>query len=190
MKKNIILNILFGFIYYILSTIFFFYWCVFEVFYGNIIDLSMSLFCIIYFVIPFIFLILPIILKFSLNQKFYKSILYSFLGIVIYIFLILLLKFSINIYFKTFTIEKWSNSNWYGFRYLMIDDLEEKYNLIGMTKSEIYDILGKGNNKLKTNQEENVLCYTIRNGFLEGDYYLIYLNENDIVTKVDIFHLN
>lgn len=188
MQKYKILNVIFGILYYILGTIFFFYSYIFEALAGSISNFSTILFYLFYLIMPIILLLMPIILKFTLRKEFYKSILYSCIGIVVYIFIILGLTFGINRYFKTFTKEKWSNDNWRGFRYLMIDDMEKKYNFIGITKNEVYSILGEEDKKLEKLQGEYVICYSMRNGFFEGDYYNIFLNDDDIVTKVDIVH--
>lgn len=185
MHRDKILSVSFGILYYILTPIFFFYLYIFEALTGSISDFSETLFYIVYVVIPIILVLMPILLKIILGKKFYKTILYSCLGFAIYILIIISLKFSIDMYFKTFTIEKWSNNNWHGFRYLMIDDMEKKYDFIGMNKNEIYDILGKEDKEL---EGEYVICYSMRNGFFEGDYYLIYLNEDDIVIKTDNTH--
>lgn len=188
MKKENVLGIILGIMYYILGIIFFFYLYVFEALAGSISDFSSTLFYVIYLIIPIILLMLPVILKFAIKKEFYKSILYSCIGIIIYIIIIILLTIGIKNYFKTFSTEKWSNDNWNSFRYLMIEDMENKYDFIGMTKDEVYSVLGKEDKKLEELLGEYVICYSMRNGFLEGDYYQIFLNEDDIVTKTDTMH--
>ena len=188
MKRDRFLNILFGSLYYVLGILFFFYLYIFGELLGNISDFSKILFYAVYIILPILIMILPVIRKFILKEKFYKSILYSCLAVVIYIFVLLGLNFGIKSYFKTFTTEKWSNRDWYSYRYLMIDDLEEKYNFIGMSKEEVYDILGKTDEGVKESGGEYVIAYPIKNGFFEGDYYQIYFDKNDVVTKVNTVH--
>ena len=188
MKKEKILNMISGILYYILGSIFFSCLYIFEVLVGNISNFSTTLFYIIYLIVPIILLIMPIIIKYIFRKRFYKSILYSCIGIIIYLILIIGLTFSINRYFDTFSKKKWCNANWHSFRYLMIDDMREKYNLIGMKKNEVYNILGKEDKELEKLQGEYVICYSIRNGFFEGEYFQISLNDDDVVTKINIAH--
>ena len=66
--------------------------------------------------------------------------------------------------------------------------MKEKYNLIGMKKSEVYNILGKEDQELEKLQGEYVICYSIRNGFFEGEYFQISLNDDEVVTKINVVH--
>ncbi len=190
MKKDKILGIVLGILFYVFSSIFFFFLYVIEAITGSISDFSSILFYIVYLMIPIIILMLPIIFKFIFNKKFYKSVCYSALMIIFYILLLFLLQLGIRNYFSTFTKEKWTNENWHGFRYLMIEDLEKQYDLIGMNKEEIYQILGEEDRKLYEFNDSNSLCYSMRNGFFEGDYYIVILNDEDIVIDIDITHFD
>lgn len=71
----------------------------------------------------------------------------------------------------------------------MIDDLEKKYTLEGMTKDEVYKLLGKEDRKSERLMGEYIISYSMRKGFLDGNAFNIYLNENNIVTKTDIIYL-
>ena len=186
MKKNKILGIVLGILFYLLSSIFFFYLYIFDELVGYINDFSNILFYITHLIIPIIILMMPIIFKFIFKIKFYKSICYSTLIIILYIIILFILTFGIINYFKTFTKEKWINEDWHNFRYLMIEDLEKQYNLIGMNKEEIYQILGEEDRK--SNEDDRTLYYSIKNGFFEGDYYIINLNDENIVTDIEITH--
>ena len=182
MKKDKILGIILGVVYYILSPIFYFYLFVIEALAGSISDFSMILFYICYAILPIILLAIPLIIKFVFKKKFYKSILYSVLLVIIYLIILISITFGLRQYFKIFTTDKWTNENWNSFRYLMIEDLEEKYNLVGMTEDEVYNILGEENADFK----ENVICYLVRDGFLDGYYYYIYLDENGVVARTEL----
>lgn len=188
MKKDRVLNVISGTLYYLCGSIFFFCFYVFASLVGSISDFSKILFYIVYLMIPIVLFIMPIIVKFIFKKKFYQAILCGCIGIIVYIFLIIGSTFGINRYFNTFSKEKWCNDNWHSFRYLMIDDMEEKYNLIGMKKSEVYNILGKEDTELEKRQGEYAICYSTRNGLLEGDDYQIFFNDDDIVTKTSIVH--
>lgn len=48
---------------------------------------------------------------------------------------------SARIYFSNYSRSKWDNNEY--LRYCMIDDLERKYKIVGMTKDEVTDLLGK-----------------------------------------------
>lgn len=190
MKKDKILNPILGVLYYICVPVFFFYLCIFELFAGQIINFSAALFFIFFLIIPFLFLLLPVIIRYTLDKKFYKSILYSCAVILIHLLLILGLTFGLIKYFSTFSTEKWCNNDWYGFRYLMIDDLKEQHKLVGMEKDEVYSILGEEDSEFENSQGENVICYFVNDGFLAGEYFEIFLDDDDIVTKVDVAHWN
>lgn len=187
MKKDKILGIVLGILFYLFGSIFFFYLYVFELFAGSISDFSSIFLYIFYLIFPIIILSMPLIIKFAFKKKFYKSVLYSSLMIVIHIFVLLLLTFGIRTYFKTFTTEKWTNTNWHTFRYLMIEDLEIKYNLVGMRKEEIYQILGK-EDIIKKFGDDVSLCYLMGSGFFEEDYYAFILNDKDIVIDIKNLH--
>lgn len=186
MKKDTILGIIIGILYYVLSAIFYFYLYIIEALAGNISDFSSVLFYVCYAVLPIILLAMPLILKFAFKKKFYKSILYSMLSVIIYVIILLLITLGIRQYFKTFSTEKWSNENWNSFRYLMIDDLEDTYDLVGMTKEEVQSILGQEDVELEWLVTDYAIGYSVRDGFMEGYYYYIYLDENDVVVRTEL----
>jgi len=61
----------------------------------------------------------------------------------------------------------------------MLNDLEEKYNLVGMKKEEAIQILGKEYGK-----SDNCIYYHIGVNWLEVFYYYLEYDENGIITKV------
>ena len=185
MKKDKIFGIILGILYYVLSAIFYFYLFIIEVLAGSISDFSMTLFYICYAVLPIILLAMPLIVKFVFKKKFYKSILYSVLSVIIYLIILISITFGIRQYFKTFSTEKWSNENWNSFRYLMIDDLEDTYDLVGMTKEEVRALLGEEDVELEWLITDYAIGYSVRNGFMDWYYYYIYLDENDVVIRTE-----
>ena len=58
-----------------------------------------------------------------------------------------------------------------------------------MTKDEVYKLLGKEDRKSERLMGEYIISYSMRKGFLDGNAFNIYLNENNIVTKTDIIYL-
>lgn len=186
MKKEKIFGIILGILYYVLSVIFYFYLFIIEALAGSISDFSMTLFYICYAVLPIILLAMPLILKFAFKKKFYKSIIYSMFSVIIYLIILVIMTFGIRQYFKTFSTEKWSNENWNSFRYLMIDDLEDTYDLVGMTKEEVRALLGEEDVELEWLITDYAIGYSVRDGFMEGYYYYIYLDENDVVVRTEL----
>lgn len=196
-KRNITIKMI---LYYTICPIFFLYSFTLSTMFSIISNFSNILFYILYLFFPIILLLLPLFIKYILKKDMEKSLKYSLITFIIYLLFTIILSFSIKTYFKTFTTKKWTKEEWHDLRYLMIDDLENKYTLVGMNKKEISRILGKENDYLiqienRNSEEENksekhILLYTIRNGFLEGDNYNIYLDENNIVTETSISHWN
>ena len=186
MKKETIFGIILGILYYVLSVIFYFYLFIIEALAGSISDFSSILFYICYAVLPIILLAMPLIIKFIFKKKFYKSIIYSMFSVIIYLIILVIMTFGIRQYFKTFSTERWSNESWNSFRYLMLDDLEEKYDLVGMTKEEVHELLGEEDVELEWLITDYAIGYSVRDGFMEGYYYYIYLEENDVVVRTEL----
>lgn len=67
----------------------------------------------------------------------------------------------------------------------MIDDLEAKYNFVGMNIEDVTDILGDGLNEIWEN-EKSTLTYHIQSNPLAEKYYVFYY-ENDIVTETTTY---
>lgn len=170
-------------IYYALSIIM--YLCI----YKNIIwdydyviyKFSKILFNICYNFIPIIFLFLPIMLKIIFNRCFNKSMLYSFIIVIMYIPILLIINLSITIYMKNFTLEKWHEKSVH-LRHLMIEDFEDKYKPIGANKEDIINILGVDYSRLRDN--DNSLCYVIEASGFDAKHYCFIYNENDIITDI------
>lgn len=179
MKKEIVINIITGLLYYVLGVIIFFYSFVLVGLFGIILDFSEILFWIYFLVLPIIILILPIISKFIYKKQFYKAILKALKAVGVYFILIFTTSIGIRIYISNFTPEKWSNKNYYNLRYLMLNDLEEKYELVGMKKEEVIKILGEEYKK-----NDKCIYYYIGGEWLESFYYYLEYDENGIITKV------
>lgn len=177
MKKEKILNVIFGLIYYIIGIVGFFYLSVFALLFGVIGNFSDALFCICFLVLPIIVLIMPIILKVYLKKAFYKSILWSLISVVIYCIIIFATSFGISRYMSEFTFEKWNNKGYSNLRYLMLNSLEEQYDFIGMDKEDVIGILGK------ESEHKNRIYYFVGSEFLTEFYYCLEYDENGIITK-------
>lgn len=151
------MKILKNIIVYILAIISYFYLFVLASLLGIINIYSKVLFIIVYFVIPILVLLLPITIKYIFKKKDFNITIAIFKGMVIHFIIIISLSYGITEYMGYFTIKKWSNLELVELRYLMIDDLEDKYKLIGMTKEEVIDILGKPDY-----EDEKSICYDAR----------------------------
>lgn len=175
MAKTKILNVLLGLLYYfVLICLFAFLYMMALV--GGYLDLGFS-FAVFSCILPLVLLILPVIIKVKFNISFYRSILFSFFCLFIY-FVIFGMYTS---YFDTFTESKWKNEKYINLRYSMIDDLEKKYNLIGMNKDEVIKILG---DPIETKDGE--MCYPIGSVYISIECYCLRYGENNII--VDKYH--
>lgn len=164
------LNTIFTIMYYFLGIVGFYFLFMIG-FISGFINLK-YLFLALFVILPVIILLLPIIIKKILKRDFYKCILFSLIGVIIY-FIILCIFFS---YICIFSESKWKNDKYIDLRYLMIDDLENKYNFVGMNKNEVIKILGDGNS-------DDELCYQTSSVMISTYFYCLKYDENNIVTK-------
>ena len=174
MEKNKILGIIAGILYYFILKGIFSFLMLFEFIGGTISSFSKLLFLIMYIILPIGILIAPVIIKFKYKKEFYKAVLESIVYVLLYISIWITICSCITVYFETFSTYKWSNENWHRFRGNMIEDLEERYDLKGMTKDEIHELLGKEDGY---SEEDNAISYYIG----EAINYYIYFDENDVV---------
>jgi len=179
MNKKNILNIVLGVLYYVLGAIGFFYLFIFTLLFGAIIDFSHGLFAFCYVILPVVVLALPIAIKLITKKEFYKSILFSSIGVIIYFIIVFCIEMCIIRYMKDFTVDKWNN--YVDFRYLMVDDLEKEYNFVGMSKEEVFDILGEYDYCNDTSMR-----YLIRYIWLKDEYFYLFYDENGIITNTEI----
>ncbi len=181
-KKLKIIGNLLDTLYYILTIILLF----FHPYVDTIIYYSNTFFIII-FLFPIIFLFLPTILKKIMHLNEFLSIIYSFIVIITFFLMTVFGGYLTHKYFKDFSSEKWKNNNYCNMRNRMIDSLENKYALIGMDRKEIYDILGKPEDRICSYdyEQNNKVCYMTFEAMMKNDFYCIYFDENDIVFNVE-----
>lgn len=134
---------------------------------------------------PIIFACLPIILKKILQIDKFVSIAYSLLIIIVFIITTIIIGYFTNDYFEIFSYEKWSNSDYCDMRYKMVESLEKKHTLIGMNRRDIYNILGKTDVKICSNdyEETDKICYMTFESTMRNDFYCLYLDQGDIVVE-------
>lgn len=146
-------------------------------------DTSYFLYIFLVIAVPVILIILPVILKLATKKTLGESAITSAIIFMAYVLINFGLYFSIKSYFSDFSTEKWNTFK--NHRYLMIDDLEKKYNLIGMNIEDVEDILGNSLNEI-CEEDKSTLTYHIQSNPLSEKYYVIYY-ENDIVTETDTY---
>jgi hypothetical protein len=182
--RNKKINDIISALYWIFLFLFFIGYLFYGVFAATlIIAFSKLLFYGCFIVIPICILILQ--LFFESKFKFYISILMSSIITILYVCIIVpIIQFGIKNYLSVFTIDKWQNIH-QSHRYLMIDDLEKKYNFVGMTKEEVFEILGE-----EHINQSLVIEYYVGDGGRKSIYYNVYLNKNDEVIKSELETIN
>ena len=131
---------------------------------------SKILFNVLFAVVPVVILYLPFVFH-GITGKFFGDCVKRTMAVSL-AWLVLLFGASLGLKFcfRTFTPEKWERFMYN--RYLMIEDMESQYDLIGMTYSEVEAILGtnytQGN--YGTDREFN---YLVSNEFWTSHYYSV-----------------
>lgn len=114
-----------------------------------------------------------------------KIINYSCLGIILFFivfFIVLALIISVySHYIHTFTQFKWEND--IERRSLIVKDLFNDYELIGMTTQEIEDLLGKNNNDFGCFVQENRYVYYLgaERTIIDSEWLLIDFKDDLVV---------
>lgn len=130
-----------------------------------------------------------------MNRNHNKKLIYIYIGtgilflLFIGIFLQYLSKRPIS-----FSTEKWLNGESTE-RYLMLDDLEQSYNLIGMRADEIQTLLGEYSIQCKAYLSNNGMVdyhwgYAIRYDDWEGTEVLLIDFKDDIVVNYELAYLS
>lgn len=170
----------------------FYYICLF-VFYlynphgSTLAGMSDYFLCLFLIIMPFVLIVLPFVFKCLLRKRWRISIFYSLFLLLIYMMITMIAGYFTDDYFKTFSSDKWENSNYCDLRYMMVEDLKNKYSFIGMTKGQLYGILGEtGNKNCPYDYEKgNKSCYIILNDELRNTFLCFYYNQYDHVIRID-----
>ena len=93
-----------------------------------------------------------------------------------------------------FSSDEWINGEWKE-RYRMLEDLENNYELIGMSRDEIEELLGEYSVRSEDvgsdyNVVEYYLGFSIREDYWEGIEVLLIGFRNDIVVKYEYEYLS
>lgn len=174
MKKTKILNVIFASLYYLLLVVLFYSFYMMW-FLGGFAGLDFW-FLLLLVLLPLLLIFLPVIIivKQKFKIAFYRGVILSFFAVAIYLLIVSMFLS----YFDTFTESKWKNDKYANLRYLMIDDLEKKYNLIGMNKDDVIKILGD-----PLEAEEGEMCYQVSSVFITVNYYCLRYDDNNIIVE-------
>lgn len=179
MKKEKIINIIAGILYCALGIAFFRQLFLITIILPMEVIVSKILYLFLYLILPLFLLILPIIICKKKKKVFYKSILISLIGIVIYLIMITIIRVSMTFYFGKFTPEKWEK--YPELRGYMFDDLVKNHNIVGMSKDDAIGLLGE------PEETDKGICYSDL-GFVYSDYYdCLSYDENNIITEANSY---
>ncbi len=127
-------------------------------------------------------LILLIIFRRKLKEV-WEYPLFLIVSSVITLILCFIAVSAVYIYYNNFSSYKWSNAP--GFRYLMIDSLEKKYEITGMSKQEIVLLLGEPQN---INDLNGGYEYFVCDGLIDPVTYDVYFYNDTVVKTAVIEH--
>lgn len=141
---------------------------------------AISFFC----VLPILSFIAPFVIKFITKCSFWKMALYAFVSVLIYI----LLYWGTNLicieYCKSFTPEKWVKYPYE--RYYMLDDLNETYELRGMTRDELISLLGDAEDSPSDSENNSSdIIYEVKSKLLSGQK-IRFIMDGEIVSDIKI----
>lgn len=136
---------------------------------------SHFLFIFLIIVIPIILLLLPLILEKKFKNKKKSLLLAASLSAMYIIIIIPLVQFSIVKYAEKFGIEKWNEMQF--LRYLMIEDLEDNYELVNMRIHEVNNLLGKADKEF-----DDTLCYFIKDD-VDDQFYCLKIENNIVINN-------
>ena len=94
----------------------------------------------IYIILPVLIVVILLIVRFSIEKRWKTTLIYSLTLTIIYLSAIIITPVAVNRYIQTFSTQKWIQYKYE--RKLMLDDLNQKIELIGMTVTDIKDLLG------------------------------------------------
>lgn len=178
MKNKKVLTAIFCVLYYLILGVLSLFIFAASIFDGVIDCFSESLFIVCVFVIPLLFIFLPLIFNKCLKKEWHKAFLYSFVANVTYVIIILpFIRFGITGYMKSFSVNKWDN--YHNLRYLMVDDLDRNYKLIGKKTDSVKKLLGKPDGSFDSNKS---MCYFVKSKWIDSYYYCFEYNENNVIT--------
>ena len=188
-KSKKIITIILSFFWFVFSPMILYVNAIYGFFSNTILaETSGLMFLITYLILPVILIFSPIIYKLIFKKSFLNSLAISFISLIVYLVFLFLCLECLNFYLSDFSKTKWNNYPMN--RYLMIENLEEKHKIIGLTTEEIIDLLGDPEivifKKDVINKEINKFEYPIEAGFFSTTVYSVEFEDN-IVVRINRF---
>lgn len=147
-----------------------------QLFDSSVIDvIGKALWFIIYILLPIVVFIVPLVIQ----RSFKASALLAIVLILIYATISLGTYAGIHKYMQGFTSDKWEK--YPKVRYLMLDDLADKYNFIGMNKDEVIDILGESKAMYADPGDKDIIDYYTGAGFIDPEMLSFEFQDNIVV---------
>ena len=134
---------------------------------------------VIYYGLPIIAFVIPFVFIIWKRPKRKEIIKCSAITLLSYLLIVCAISVSLNSYFKVFTTPKWAAYPYQ--RELMIDDLQTKHELVGMTVDEVKDLLG--NPDVENDTE---LQYLVSDGLIDPRIMTLRL-EGNTVKSVSVY---
>lgn len=176
-NRHITISFYTGFTLYFLITV------ILSIVNGSVINgVSGALFVIMFIVLPIVILILPFILKAVGKKNFGDCVKTALIVSLIYATVSVGTEYGVRAYFTKFNAENWIN--YPANRHLMIDDLEKKYNIIGMSTDEVENLLGSPE-QYDSVANKDALIYGAAKSFFADEYYAVIYDDNKIVIGTD-----
>ena len=139
---------------------------------------------VLFFVSPFLVFLIPLVIKFVTKCGFGKTSLYAVISVLLCVLLYFGTDFICTEYCKSFTPEKWAK--YPHERHYMLDDLNKKHKLLGMTRDELESLLGKSKDSpADTYGNSTDMLYDVEAKLLYGQE-LCFILENNIVSDIKI----
>lgn len=147
-------------------------------FFNNVIEnFGNGILRIIFIAIHFSALILPFLFRKKIKSDMVMPVI-LIISTISSVFVIGGINFAVNEYVSVYTKEKWNRNE--DLRFNMIDDIESKYNFIGMSEAEIIDLFGEPESI--SEHDGKRYEYYIGNAYIDAFYYN-FIFENGIVVK-------
>ena len=128
----------------------------------------------IYIILPVLIVVILLIVRFSIEKRWKTTLIYSLILTVIYLSAITITPIAVNRYIQTFSTQKWIQYKYE--RKLMLNDLNQKIELIGMTVTDIKNLLG-----VPDAESDHDIEYVIDSGWVDPEMLVLRFEEQKVV---------
>lgn len=143
--------------------------------------LGKELWHFVYFILPIIAFVAPVIIKFRSKLPLRKAALLSVVSIITYAFISVGIIFSVRLYFKGFNTEKWQT--YPEVRHYMVSDMTNQTDFSDMTREDVTALLGTPDMPFADTNGEDLIEYQIDMNFIDP-VMLTFVFEDNIVVEV------